>query len=81
MDDERCLGWYETSHSYLEIEDLSEKSEIFALGLTYEVLSGIKPIEGRDDVHVERVRKGGFPALRTLSFLGTVILKCWHSKY
>lgn len=83
IDDEQCLGWYETSHSHPDTEDPSEKTEIFALGSTfYEILIGKKSYEGRDDAEIERAfRQGDFPSLRSLSALNTVILNCWSGQY
>ncbi|KAJ2898568.1 hypothetical protein MKZ38_003813 [Zalerion maritima] len=83
IDKEQCLGWYETSHSYPNTEDPSEKSEIFALGSTfYEILAGKKPFEGRDDVEIEQAfKRGHFPSLEPLLALKTTILNCWTGKY
>jgi serine/threonine protein kinase len=83
IDGEQCLGWYETSHSDPDMEDPSEKTEIFALGSTfYEILTGRKPYEGRDDVEIERAfRKGNFPNLKSLPALNTVIFNCWRGQY
>jgi serine/threonine protein kinase len=83
IDDEQCLGWYETSHSHPDTEDPSEKTEIFALGSTfYEILMGRKPYEGRDDAEIEGAfRRGDFPNLKSLSALNTVISNCWSGQY
>lgn len=83
IDNEQCLGWYETSHFDPDTEDPSEKTEIFALGSTfYEILIGRKPYEGLDDAEIERAfRKGSFPSLESLPALNTVIFNCWHGQY
>ncbi|KAI1780456.1 hypothetical protein F4818DRAFT_5966 [Hypoxylon cercidicola] len=83
IDQEQCLGWYETSHSHPDMQEPSEESEIFALGSTfYEMLEGKKPFEGRDDAEIEEAfRNGNFPCLKSLPALNTIILDCRSRRY
>lgn len=77
------MSWYESTHSHPDTESPSEKTEIFALGSTfYEILTGRKPYEGRDDAEVERAfRQGDFPSLKALPALGAIISNCWSGQF
>lgn len=83
IDKEVSLGWYGTSHHHPDIDDPSEKTEIFSLGSTFfEILTGKNPFEGYEPVEIEKaIREGDFPTLDHLPALQTVIPKCWNGGY
>lgn len=83
IDGEESLGWYGASHHHPDIDQPSEKTEIFALGSTFcEILTGRNPFEGYTIAEIEKaIRDGKFPALNRLPALQTIIYKCWRGGY
>lgn len=77
------LIYYETSHGHPELEEISIKSEVFALGSTfYEIMTGFKPYNELSDIEIcDAYRQGNYPSLVSLASFDTVIAKCWSQGY
>jgi serine/threonine protein kinase len=77
-----ALVCYETSHE-LPGEDISTRTELFALGSTaYEILTGSKPYKDLPDHEVSAAfAEGRYPNLGSVSALKSMIMKCWQQDY
>ncbi|KAH8710112.1 kinase-like domain-containing protein [Phaeosphaeriaceae sp. PMI808] len=82
IDDLPPLVCYETSHE-LPGQDISAKTELFALGSTiYEIMTGSKPYKDLPDHAVSAAfSEGGFPDLESVSAFRNTILRCWRQSY
>ena len=82
IDDLPPLVCYETSHE-LPDEDISVRTELFALGsTTYEIMTGSKPYKDLPDHEVSAAfSEGRYPDLKSISVFGSTILKCWMQNY
>ena len=76
------LVCYETSHE-LPDEDISTKTEIFALGSTiYEIMTGSKPYKDLPDHEVSAAfSEGHFPDLESIPAFRNTIMRCWRQNY
>lgn len=76
------LVCYETSHE-LPDEDISTRTEIFALGSTiYEIMTGSKPYKDLPEHEVSAAfSKGRFPDLESISAFRNIIMRCWRQNY
>jgi len=82
IDDLPALICYETSHE-LPAEDISIKTELFALGSTiYEIMTGSKPYKDLPDYGVSTAFvEGRYPDLESLAAFKNIIAKCWKQGY
>ncbi|KAH7317623.1 spindle assembly checkpoint kinase [Rhexocercosporidium sp. MPI-PUGE-AT-0058] len=82
IDDLPPLVCYETSHE-LPGEDISTRTELFALGSTvYEIMTGPKPYKDLPDHEVSAAfSEGRYPALESISAFRNTIMKCWTQNY
>lgn len=73
IDGQDPLICYETSHEHPDIEGISAKSELFALGSTfYEIMTGSKPYSELSEAEITRAyKRGSYPNLSTLAALTT----------
>jgi len=73
---------YETSHE-LPGEDISIKTELFALGSTaYEIMTGSKPYQDLADHQIlAAFAQGCYPDLQRVSAFKDVVAKCWRQSY
>jgi serine/threonine protein kinase len=73
---------YETSHE-LPDEDISAKTELFALGSTiYEIMTGSKPYKDLPDHEISSAfSEGRFPDLGSVPAFRDTIMKCWRQSY
>jgi Protein tyrosine and serine/threonine kinase len=73
---------YETSHE-LPGQDISKKSELFALGSTfYEIMTGSKPCKDLSDQQIcDAFTEGRFPNLDSLDVCKKIITRCWTQGY
>ncbi|EJP62102.1 spindle assembly checkpoint kinase [Beauveria bassiana ARSEF 2860] len=83
IDDEDPLICYETSHEHPDIECISKKSELFALGSTfYEIMTGSKPFKDLADEEVcSAYSEGRYPELNDLHACNNIIYTCWTQGY
>lgn len=82
IDDHPPLVCYETSHE-LPGEDISTRTELFALGsTTYEIMTGAKPYKDIPDHEVSAAfSEGRYPDLESVSAFRNTIMKCWRQNY
>lgn len=82
IDDLPPLICYETSHE-LPGEDISRRTELFALGSTiYEIMTGSKPYKDRPDHEVsDSFENGCYPNLESVAAFRHIITKCWNQSY
>jgi hypothetical protein len=76
------LVCYETSHE-LPGEDISTRTELFALGPTiYEIITGSKPYKDLPDHEITAAfAEGRYPNLGSVPAFKNVIQKCWKQDY
>lgn len=74
---------YETSHEHPDIEDISAKSELFALGSTfYEIVTGSKPYKELEGSEIsDEYAQGRYATLVSLPAFKDIIAKCWAQDY
>jgi serine/threonine protein kinase len=82
IDDLPPLVCYETSHE-LPGEDISTRTELFALGSTvYEIMTGSKPYKNLPDHEVSAAfSEGRYPDLESVSAFRNTIMGCWKQSY
>lgn len=82
IDDLPPLICYETSHE-LPGEDISTRTELFALGSTvYEIMTGSKPYKDLPDHEVSAaLSEGRYPDLESVSAFRNTIMGCWKQSY
>jgi serine/threonine protein kinase len=82
IDDHPPLVCYETSHE-LPGEDISTRTELFALGsTTYEIMTGSKPYKDLPDHEVSAAfLEGRYPDLESVSAFRNTIMRCWRQNY
>lgn len=82
IDDLPPLVCYETSHE-LPDEDISTKTELFALGSTiYEIMTGSKPYRDLAEHEISAAfSEGRYPDLESISVFRNTILRCWRQDY
>ncbi|PVH92378.1 kinase-like protein [Periconia macrospinosa] len=82
IDDLPPLVCYETSHE-LPGEDISTRTELFALGSTvFEIMTGSKPYQDLNDHEVcSAFSEGRYPDLQSVSAFRNTIMGCWRQKY
>ncbi|KXT09187.1 hypothetical protein AC579_6503 [Pseudocercospora musae] len=82
IDDHPPLVCYETSHE-LPGEDISTRTELFALGSTvYEVMTGVKPYKELPEHEISAAfSEGRYPDLETVSVFRSTIMRCWSQSY
>jgi serine/threonine protein kinase len=82
IDDLPPLVCYETSHE-LPSEDISARTELFALGsTTYEIMTGSKPYKDLPDHEVSAAfSEGRYPDLESISAFRNTIRRCWRQNY
>ena len=83
IDGQDPLICYETSHEHPEIEGISTRSELFALGSTfYEIMTGSKPYKELSDSEIsDAYTQGRYPSLVSLAAFKDIIAKCWAQDY
>jgi serine/threonine protein kinase len=76
------LVCYETSHE-LPGEDISTRTELFALGSTvYEIMTDSKPYKDLPDHEVSAAfSEGRYPDLESVSAFKNTIMRCWMQSY
>jgi len=81
-DNDPPLVCYETSHE-LPGEDISTRTELFALGSTvYEIMTGLKPYKDLPDHEVSAAfSEGRYPDLEPVSAFKNTIMRCWSQSY
>ncbi len=82
IDDHPPLVCYETSHE-LPGEDISTRTELFALGsTTYEIMTGSKPYKDLPDHEVSTAFfEGRYPDLESVPAFRNTIKRCWRQNY
>ncbi|KAF2757908.1 spindle assembly checkpoint kinase [Pseudovirgaria hyperparasitica] len=82
IDDLPPLICYETTHE-LPDEDISTRTELFALGSTvYEIMTGSKPYRDLPDHEVYAAfSECCYPDLESISAFRNTIMKCWRQDY
>jgi serine/threonine protein kinase len=82
IDDLPPLVCYETSHE-LPGEDISTRTELFALGSTvYEIMTGSRPYKDLPDHEVSAAfSEGRYPDLESVSTFRNTIMRCWKQSY
>ncbi|KAF2245229.1 kinase-like protein [Trematosphaeria pertusa] len=82
IDDLPPLVCYETSHE-LPGEDISTRTELFALGSTvYEIITGSKPYKDLPDHEVSAAfSEGRYPNLESVPAFRNTIMRCWRQSY
>lgn len=82
IDDLPPLACYETSHE-LPDEDISAKTELFALGsTTYEIMTGSKLYGDLADHEISAAfSESRYPDLESIAAFRNTILRCWRQSY
>lgn len=83
IDEHPPLICYETSHELPGEDEISAKTEVFALGSTvYEMMTGVKPYKELPEHEISAAfSEGRYPDLETVSVFGSTIGKCWRQSY
>lgn len=83
IDEHPPLVCYETSHELPDEDEISAKTELFALGSTvYEMMTGVKPYKDLPEHEISAAfSEGRYPDLEIVSVFGSTIGKCWRQSY
>jgi serine/threonine protein kinase len=83
IDGKAPLICYETSHEHPEIDGISKRSEMFALGSTfYKIMAGSRLYKELSDPEICDVyTQGKYPSLASLAVFNDIIARCWTQGY